>query len=762
MIPNKRDHTKLICDIGELTNLFTDSSDLENFLQKTVEMIAHHMYADVCSIYLYYADTRELVLNATTGLNPDFIGNISLKLGEGLSGLALKELRPICERQASTNPNFKFFQGLGEEKFESFLAVPISRGTTKIGTMVVQNTKKNFFQPNDIHVLKAITTQLANTIEMTRLILSIEENHDLKRDFLDDTEVDFSLIKGKVGSTGGDISGFVMAKSYTLSDSSDTFSVSPEQFPACSLDDFYAAAKRSEQQLEQMQKRVEEQLSDVASLIFTAQILMLKDKAFMNAMVDLIKNDINPPEAVIQITKLYIEKFKKLPQSYLREKSHDVFDVGKRLLENLTGQGAHLPTCEGHIVIAPQLLPSDVLKLASQNVCGVILLSGGVTGHVAILARSLALPVVIVNMPQIMDIPHGTKILFDTVSGNIYVDPSKQIIKTYQDKKSAGAHAQIKEGKVSVSKITKTRDDVKINLLANVNLLSDLRIAKAFRAQGVGLYRSEFPFIVRRNFPSEEEQFLIYQKLIDIIDGQPLTFRTLDIGGDKVLSYFQDYSMEKNPFLGMRSIRFSLKHPEIFEQQIRAILRAAVKADIRIMFPMISSVDEFLEAKKMVTDCIQTLHKEKIPCHNKPQIGLMIELPSVLEVIEELAKEADFFSIGTNDLIQYMLAVDRTNDKVSDLYLAHHPAIIRALKKIVDAATKFKKDVSICGDMVHQEKYLPYLIGIGLRTFSINPSNLPQIQTAIKQIDSKKAEESTKIILTKTRLKDVEQAMGLD
>lgn len=307
---------------------------------------------------------------------------------------------------------------------------------------------------------------------------------------------------------------------------------------------------------------------------------------------------------------------------------------------------------------------------------------------------------------------------------------------------------------------TFTKDSVRVVLLSNVNLLGDLELAKMYKAEGIGLYRTEFPFIVRNDFPSEEEQYVIYRQLIEKMPGQEVTFRTLDIGGDKVLSYFEHHHKEKNPYLGMRSIRFSLKHVDIFSQQLRAILRAGVGRDIRIMFPMISSIDEYMQAKRILTTCVDNLKEESSPCNVNPKVGLMIELPAVLEIIEELAKMADFFSIGTNDFIQYMLAVDRTNEKVSDLYLPHHPAILRALKKIVAAANKHKIDVSVCGDMAHDPKYLPYLLGIGVRKLSVNPTFLPLIQSAINKIDSRKAKKAAQTVLSYGRLRDIMEAMS--
>ncbi len=752
MKKDQKDHTKLICDISEISGLFQDSSTLETFLQKIVEMIADHMHSDVCSIYLLNEHKGELELRATHGLNADFIGKVTLKLGEGLTGLALKELRPICERNASQNANFRYFPGLGEEKFESFLAVPIIRGTTRIGAMVIQNTQKNYFVEDDIKILKAITTQLANTIELAKLILSIEEKPAVPSEEKPAPHLKF--IKGKVGAPG-----FAYAESIILSESQLSLSDNLSTWPALTVSDFHQALGITEQELKTLQEQIEEKLSDVASMIFTAQILMLKDKAFVDAIDHLIAQGLNPPLAVMQVVKEYMRRFENLPDEYLREKSHDIRDIGYRLLKNLLGRQNETLDYGGRIVVARELFPSDILKLSSQNIKGVILLSGGVTSHLSILAQSLQIPLLIADIAGLLDLPARTKILMDADQGNIYIDPGEEIIRSFKNK--IDDHLGILKSRDDVTDATYTQDGTQVHLSANINLLGDVKYAHMFKAEGIGLYRTEFPFIVRSNFPGEEEQLIIYKKLIDSFPGKPVTFRTLDIGGDKVLSYFDHHSKERNPYLGLRSIRFSLSHIDIFSQQIRAILRAGVSAELRIMFPMISSLDEFQRAKGVVLQCMKELKKEKIPCHRLPQIGMMVEIPAILEIIDDLAQEADFMSIGTNDFIQYMLAVDRSNEKVADLYLPQHPAILRALKTIVDAARKYKKEVSVCGDMAHEEKFLPYFLGIGIRSLSINPTYLPKMQAAITKIHLPKAEALTQAILKEKHLKEINRLLGI-
>lgn len=743
----KRDLTKLICDIGELSGLFSDAKTLDAFLQRIVEMISDHMRSEVCSIYLYYEEADKLILKATKGLHPSSVGKVQMSLGEGLSGTALKEARTICERNASSRPNFKFFPGIGEEKFESFLAVPIIRGQMRIGVMVIQNSQKNYFKEDDIKVLRAITSQLANTIETTKLLMGINDLPQKKHEKpILPVPADLKFVKGQVGAAG-----FAFAPSIVISDPYQMLSAD-RSFKEFSLMDLQRAILSTEKQLEDFQKQIEERLSDVASLIFSAQILMLKDQSFIGAIADLIRDGLNPPQAIINVVNQYVAMFEKIPNAYLREKSHDVRDIGHRLLGNLVGLGEIKNEYHGKIIISEELFPSDALKLSTQKIAGMILLSGGVSSHLSILSRSLGIPLVISANPELLNIPNGTQILLDAEQGNVYINPAQNIVDTFMERERV--RAGLLAVKDSINPQTHTQDGVRVRLLANINLLGDVKTSLDFKAEGIGLYRTEFPFIIRSDFPSEEEQYIVYKKLVESVSDQEITFRTLDIGGDKVLSYYH-HGKEENPFLGMRSIRFSLKHKDIFSQQLRAILRAGARADLKIMFPMISSLDEFLEAKDMVLENIRSLTAEKIPCHPKPAIGMMVELPCVIEIIDDLAQEADFFSIGTNDFIQYMLAVDRTNEKVAEFYLPHHPSILRALKRVVDAARCYRKDVSICGDMAHEKRYLSYFLGIGVTRISLDARYIPDIQKDISAISLKEAQEMVAVLLSKTRIHEV-------
>ncbi len=366
----KRDHTKLICDVGELSGLFVDAATLGTFLQKTVEMVAEHMSCDVCSIYLYYEESQELVLRATKGLKPNAIGQVKLKSGEGLTGLAVKEMRSICEKKASETPGYRYFPEIGEEFYESFLAVPILRGQTRIGAIVIQNVQENYFVEDDVRAFRAITSQLGNTIEMAKVLMGLNQKKEVKEEEAFDPKL--KLIKGKSGSQGFALAEGVIWKEKRIL---KKFEEIKETEP-CTLEDFYQAVSSTEKELESLQEEIEETLSDVCSLIFTAQILMLKDKAFIEEIVSLINQNYHPVQAIVQTVKHYVQMFDALPNAYLREKKQDVQDIGLRLLENLTRVSQGQRQYHNRIVIARDLYPSDILKLSSQNIKGIILLSG--------------------------------------------------------------------------------------------------------------------------------------------------------------------------------------------------------------------------------------------------------------------------------------------------------------------------------------------------------------------------------------------------
>lgn len=748
----KKDNVEMICSIGELAGLFQKSRNLEDFLQTAVRVIAYHMNAAVCSIYLLEESSDELLLRANQGLSEGSVGQVRLKTGEGLTGLALKELRPICEGYASRNPSYKYFPGTSEERYQSFLAVPILNGLRRVGVLVVQDEQANYFNDNDVKALRAIAAQLASTIENAQLLMSLHQARAQAETGGKPVPVEGGFLKGKGASQGVACGRAVLVgggHSILLSREEAAGSYTREQFEE--------SLSCSERQLEQLQHDMEERMMDVASLIFSAQLLILKDEQFSGKMRLLMEEGSDVAEAVITVVNEYSRLFSASRNPRLQEKVQDVKDIGLRLLSNLKGGDREHAGYKGCIVVGRDMLPSDILKFSAMGAEGLVLAgSAGVTAHVAILARSLELPAVVLSDEQAERLTEQAELILDAHQGNVFVQPSDEVRARYRA--LCELHARQEGGDEEVDPVTHTRDGVRVKLLANINLVSDLVAARTFRAEGVGLYRSEFPFIIRTSFPTEEEQYPVYRRILDEMDGNEVIFRTLDIGGDKMLDYFP-HRRESNPFLGLRAIRFSLRYKDVFVQQLRALLRAGADRDLQIMFPLVASVDDFQEARGLVEDCIRQLNQEGLAHHASPRLGVMVELPSVVEVIDELAAEVQFISIGSNDLIQYLLAVDRTNDQIADLYLPSHPAVLRCVKRIAQAAQARDIPLSICGDLATDVSLLPFLLGIGIRRLSMDPHALPKVQRVIQGVSLADAEASARQLLACGTVREVRELL---
>lgn len=713
----------LVSNTEELNRVFSNSSDPESFLSSSVKTVAKLMKSPVCSIYFYDESRNRLILKATHGLNKDLVNITSLEYGEGLVGQTLKELRSLNVSHASDLQEYTRVDGLNEDIYDTFLTIPIVRGVHKIGVMVVQRSSSNPYSNKEFRTIEILAAQLTSVLETAGLLLSFSNKEDVESE---KTFQEPEIVKGKVASPG-------YAHGKVLHDHRmDNLSFfKKREWDKFNLEDFRLAVASTGEDLEELQLRVEDKLDGSAAMIFTAHLLMLKDPSYKGAIEELIARGINPPEAVLHVTEELMRTFSLSPSRTIKEKVDDVKDLSIRLLCHLSSRLDVEEKRNGKIIIAKELLPSDILVMSIEKVAGIILKSGGVTSHLAILCRSLNIPMIISDDGDLFNIKESSTVLMDAALGMVYVNPDTELMNDYLNLEE-NAQKDYKHVKAKCS----TADGKLISVLANVNLTTDVVNRQNLKIQGVGLYRTEFPFLIRNDFPSEEEQYSIYKKVADHMHKKEMTFRTLDIGGDKVLSYYEN-TEEVNPFLGLRAIRFSLKEKGLFREQIKAILRAGMGTDLRIMFPMIQSVDELREARVILNGCIDELKGQKIECHCKPKIGIMIEIPATVLIIDELAEEVDFFSIGTNDLIQYYLAVDRTNSQVSSLYQPHHPAILKAIKRIAYAAQAKGIDLSVCGDMAGSSKHIPFLIGCGITKLSVDPIFMPRVRETVRGLNNK-------------------------
>jgi len=750
------EHFSLLADIGAISSILSESRDLQEFLDRAVVMVANHLQAEVCSIYLYDDGSQQLVLRSTHGLRAEAVGQISLAVGEGLVGKVLKELRPICVDRASEHPDFHYFPELGEEPFDAFLGVPIQRGTEKIGVLTVQRRDRYQFENAEVQAMRALTAQLAAAIETARTLMQMATLQVAVEPEVKPKEA-AAFVKGRTASPGYAQGRLVH---FTRHPARSILQQYCDDFQGAG--DATALVKALEATLEDlrgMQQELEKKLPEVASLIFEAHMMMLKDRAFTGVMEDEIEAGCPATRAVALAAFKYIRIFEASKHDYVREKAHDIADLALRVLRHLDGRHDRGGTdWHGCVVAARELLPSDILMITLADVAGIVLCGGGVTSHISIVVRALSIPMIVTDDDLLVQTAEGQPVLLDADGGNAYINPSSEVRAKFAEKEALRAKAVQK--RAAMQPETLTRDGVRIALLANINLLSELELALDLRAEGVGLYRTEFPFLVRPSLPTEEEQFLVYSKLLKQMEHRVVYLRTLDAGGDKMLPYLETGS-EPNPALGLRSTRLTFKFRDILHEQLRAILRAGHGTKgMHIMFPMICSLDEFREARQTVQAIAEDLARTYEHDISTPPVGMMVELPSTVELAEAFAAEADFFSIGTNDFIQYMLAVDRNNTAVMDYYCPHHPSVLRGLGRIAKAAAGADIPCSVCGEMAHDTRYVPFFAGIGVRQLSVDPHYLPEVQQCIQQWSLPEMQAYAAALQAQTSIAAVEEVIA--
>jgi phosphoenolpyruvate-protein phosphotransferase (PTS system enzyme I) len=499
---------------------------------------------------------------------------------------------------------------------------------------------------------------------------------------------------------------------------------------------FETALIQTRMQILQMQQRIAESIGAKDAAIFDAHLLVVEDRTLIDEVLRKLETDLCNVEWIFQeVATRYAETLNRIDDPYLRERALDIQDVTKRVIGNLQGKGpkTFLALDEPHILVAHNLTPSDTASINKANVLGVATDLGSRTSHAAILARSLNIPAIVGLHDITAKLETGQHVLLDGNDGWLIVDPTPKTLAQYAEieSKRAKVTAKLKELRETTST---TRDGRHIVLSANIELPGDVDAVQANGAEGVGLYRTEFLYLNRPTLPTEDEQYEIYRKVAERVRPDPLIIRTFDLGGDKLAPGTVDIADELNPFLGWRAIRFCLENIDIFKTQLRAILRASSVGNVKIMFPMISGLDELRRAIAVLDECKEELRSSKIDMAERLDVGAMIEIPSAAICASVLAPEVDFLSIGTNDLIQYALAVDRVNEKIAHLYEPTHPAVLRLLKMIADAAHDHNLWVGVCGEMAGDIALIPLLLGLGMDELSTAAILVPRVKRAVQSL----------------------------
>ena len=513
------------------------------------------------------------------------------------------------------------------------------------------------------------------------------------------------------------------------------YRISPSQITD-EIGRFEAALIQTRMQILEMQQRIAESIGAKDAAIFDAHLLVVEDRTLIDEVLRKLETDLCNVEWVFQeVATTYAETLNKIDDPYLRERALDIQDVTKRVIRNLQGKApkTFLGLSEPHILIAHNLTPSDTAAMNRERVLGLATDLGSRTSHTAIMARSLNIPAVVGLHDITQKLETGQYVLLDGTNGFLIVDPTPETLKHYGEVESRRVKvvAQLKELRETTST---TRDGRHIVLSANIELPEDVDAVAANGAEGIGLYRTEFLYLNRNTLPTEDEQYETYRKVAERVRPDPLIIRTFDLGGDKLAPGAVDISDELNPFLGWRAIRFCLENIDIFKTQLRAILRAAAVGNVKIMFPMISGLDELRSAISVLAECKEELCASRIDIGDRMEVGAMIEIPSAAISADVLASEVDFFSIGTNDLIQYALAVDRVNERIAHLYEPTHPAVLRLLKMIADAAHAHHIWVGVCGEMAGDIALIPLLLGLSVDELSASATLVPRVKRAVQSL----------------------------
>ena len=522
---------------------------------------------------------------------------------------------------------------------------------------------------------------------------------------------------------------------------------------------FLESLEKTRDELHELKVKVSRSMGDEFASIFEAHAMIVGDASFTDKVVQKIETEqVNAEWALAEVQEELQARFASFDDTYLRERVADVKDVAERVLVNLMGVAHHELSEIKHdvVIIADDLTPSDTIHFNHRPVVGFVTEAGGRTSHTSIIAKSLFMPAVI-GVPRLTKILDNDElVIVDGYEGTVVVNPTEAMVAEYRGRESRHEEAEQKLLENRDQPAT-TRDHHKIALQANIELVEELKDARKFGAEGIGLYRSEFLYISTSPFlPTEEEHFDVYRKLAETMAPRPCVIRTFDLGGKKLAREVMG-SKEDNPVLGLRALRLCMQHRDMFKTQLRALLRASAFGNIKVMFPLVSGVQELRQVKTLVREIRAELDRDGIPYNPKLEIGIMIEVPSAAVIADLLATEADFFAIGTNDLIQYSLAIDRGNENVSYLYEPLHPAILRLIKMVLDAGKRAGIPVSMCGEMASDPIYAIVLLGLGLEIFSMNPSSIPVVKNVIRSVRYKECKRIAEVCLQKKTAQEIEE-----
>lgn len=705
----------------------SSAASLDEALRIIVQRVKETMAVDACSIYLNDVKNGHYVLMATEGLAPSAVGKVRLRLNEGLVGLVVERQEPVNIGNVSTHPRFRYFPEAGEERYQDFLGVPIIHYRKVLGVLVAQHGQSRRFDNAEVAFFVTAAAQLAGAIDQAAA------SGDIRRILRGQNAVP-CYIQGIQGAAGVAIGTVAVHQPLARLESI------PDREPTDHRQEIVAFRKavgRVQRELRACRSRMTSRLPREARALFDVYVMLLGSNRLIADTVRRIRAGNWAPGALRETVAEHARAFDQVEDPYLRARGEDIRALGRRILMQLQPEGKgprEYP--ERCVLVDDEVSIAQIAEVPAERLAGIVSVRGSRLSHTAILARALGIPAVM----GLGDLPigglDGAEIIVDGYQGRVYINPSPAVHEEFIRllRQEAAISAELQE---LHDLPAETTDGAKVSLYVNTGLLSDLIPARECGAEGVGLYRTEFAFLVRESFPGEDEQYQVYRQVLESFAPRPVTMRTLDVGGDKALPYLP--VEEENPVMGWRGIRVTLDHPEIFLTQLRAMLRAnAGLGNLHLLLPMVSRVEELEEARVLLDRAHAELVEEG-QAVQQPRVGVMIEVPAAVYQAAALARRTDFLCIGTNDLTQYLLAVDRNNGRVANLYDSLHPAVIRAVGDAVQGARRWSKPVSVCGEMAGNPPAVVLLMGLGIDKLSMTASNLPRIKWLIRNFSRRQA-----------------------
>lgn len=728
----------LLALLKEISELIAESENYSELLPSIVKHFANTMKAKVCSIYVYDRENKMLILAANEGFAPESVGKVAMSIEEGLSGLCIQTNKIINIINPSEHKRYKYFKVTGEAELKSLFAVPLNIANNRLGVFTIQRTTPTLFTEDEVYISKAIAGQIANIILNNELIKLINADNPVNQK-TEKSKTKNRMIRLKGVSAN---SGIAMGKAFIFSKHELMDEIKDKNIKNVpnELQLFRTALKNAIQQSILLHQDAISTMSETDASIFYSHILLLEDETIQNKISNLI--EVNRKSAEYSIKLVYEEyrkKFEKFDNAVFKERIYDLKDAVIRVIENVISLKNNnnetrnsIIKNESIILVAKELLPSDLMRFPIGNLKGIISEKGGVSAHTSILAKAFQIPS-IVKLDNLTDyVSDNDEIIVDTLINSVFIRPTEPFKKRYTDIISS---INANESKEDFPASCTTTDGVEIIVKGNIALTSELTLLKKYKADGIGLYRTEFIYMIKDRLPTEEELYTIFCRIVEGANGKKITLRVIDIGTDKPLSYL-DIKKEENPALGNRGIRFFLANKSIAKPHIRAVLRAAKLGNINILLPMISTVSEVHQFKWLLNEIYNELKYEDVPFSHNCKVGIMLEVPSSIFDIENIIREVDFVNIGSNDLSQYIFASDRGSEPLKESNLQLHPIFLKVLLDISKVTTKHNKELSVCGEIAGNLYGAPLLIGAGIFNLSMSLTHIPEIRRLLTNFSS--------------------------